>query len=957
MVGVRPGEKVIVGLVVALMFVAWAGLALGQSSIDALLFARFGVELLPLLYVLLGVLSAVVSLVVTGLLQRTPSRSLFVIIPLILAALLLLGRFSVSSGTAAVYGALWLLAGVALLVQGFYLWGIAGLVTDTRQAKRLFPLFAAGGIAGAAMGGLVTGPLAAWLGAENLLLVWAASLVAVAALARRLVGRHAAPVSAMSRHGWRPLHAIRQGWQVMWGSAMLRWLAVAALLFSVLLYLLYLPFSGAAAERFPDAGRLAGFLGTFTGVATVMALLVSVLVAPRLFAGWGAPSVVVGYGVVYVAGFALLVFDSSFISLAAVRFVQLIAMQGLANSAWETMINVTPPERRDQARAFINGLPAQAGTALAGVLLLIGEESVGQSVLFTVGFSLALVATFASWRAKRGYPGAVVETLRAGRPNVFDGSPLSLMDAAAIEALLSAVTDHDPRVRRVAVEMLDSLPGPSRSEPMRGAMGDTDATVREAALRSVVITGEKGLLSDVIGMLTDAAAEVRLAATQAIGELGGDTASLRPLIDDPDPMVRAQAAIWVSRDDPTVLGSVLAPMSIDPDDRLRAIAIDAIGRSSGGEALRLVAARRDDPSPMVRIAAARGLAAIDPERSLPSLVRMLADRDPEVLSEVATAIGQVGVAALPAVADALDRSETETGAQLALGKLPHRRIAGRIRWFAERQVAQSRQDAELAAAIVVNGDERWILLRDSLMALSLREAGNAVRAAALLVEESPLREVLDNLGSEDTAQRAGAIELIDSSQEAGILRPLIPILEGKDVTLDRPPFAKLQNHHDSWIRRCVEFATTPGDEMARTLATLNLMERVLFLRKVPLFAGLAPQELERIAEVAEEEAHGDGDTIDVEGEPGTDMHIVVSGAVVVTRNGSDVARRGQGEVVGEMAIIADQPRMASLVADGDVRLLTIGRRQFTAILRERPDTALAVMRVLVQRLAERDSRL
>ena len=145
--------------------------------------------------------------------------------------------------------------------------------------------------------------------------------------------------------------------------------------------------------------------------------------------------------------------------------------------------------------------------------------------------------------------------------------------------------------------------------------------------------------------------------------------------------------------------------------------------------------------------------------------------------------------------------------------------------------------------------------------------------------------------------------------------------------------------------------------MARTLATLNLMERVLFLRKVPLFAGLAPQDLERIAEVAAEDAYGDGDTIDVEGEPGTDTHIVVSGAVVVTRNGSEVARRGQGEVVGEMAIIADQPRMASLVADGDVRLLTIGRRQFTAILRERPDTALAVMRVLVQRLAERDSRL
>jgi CRP-like cAMP-binding protein len=145
--------------------------------------------------------------------------------------------------------------------------------------------------------------------------------------------------------------------------------------------------------------------------------------------------------------------------------------------------------------------------------------------------------------------------------------------------------------------------------------------------------------------------------------------------------------------------------------------------------------------------------------------------------------------------------------------------------------------------------------------------------------------------------------------------------------------------------------------MARTLATLNLMERVLFLRKAPLFAGLAPQDLERIAEVAAEDAYGDGDTITAEGDPGAETYIVVSGSVVVTHNGSEIARRGEGSVVGEMAIIADQPRTASLVASGEVRLLTIARRQFTAILRERPDTALAVMRVLVQRLAESESRL
>jgi CRP-like cAMP-binding protein len=58
-------------------------------------------------------------------------------------------------------------------------------------------------------------------------------------------------------------------------------------------------------------------------------------------------------------------------------------------------------------------------------------------------------------------------------------------------------------------------------------------------------------------------------------------------------------------------------------------------------------------------------------------------------------------------------------------------------------------------------------------------------------------------------------------------------------------------------------------------------------------------------------------------------------------------------VIGEMAVITSQPRMAALVAKGPVRLLTIARRQFESILRERPETSLAVMRVLCQRLAER----
>lgn len=148
--------------------------------------------------------------------------------------------------------------------------------------------------------------------------------------------------------------------------------------------------------------------------------------------------------------------------------------------------------------------------------------------------------------------------------------------------------------------------------------------------------------------------------------------------------------------------------------------------------------------------------------------------------------------------------------------------------------------------------------------------------------------------------------------------------------------------------------------MTRTLATLSPMERVLFLRKVALFAELPPPDLQPIAAVAEEHAFTDGDTIAHQGDPGDVMHIIVSGDVSVVQSGPGtsgdgervVAVRSSGDVVGEMAVITNEPRIAGLVARGDVRVLSIDRPQFESILRERPETALGVIRVLCQRLAE-----
>jgi CRP-like cAMP-binding protein len=135
------------------------------------------------------------------------------------------------------------------------------------------------------------------------------------------------------------------------------------------------------------------------------------------------------------------------------------------------------------------------------------------------------------------------------------------------------------------------------------------------------------------------------------------------------------------------------------------------------------------------------------------------------------------------------------------------------------------------------------------------------------------------------------------------------------------------------------------------------MERIVYLKRASLFADLSPADLKRVADITHEHFYTDGEIIAGQGEQGDEMYIIISGQVKVVAEQADgvqheLAVRKPGEVVGEMSIVSQEPRMATLAAAGDVRTLTIEQKQFEGILRERPETRLAVLRVLCERLKE-----
>ncbi len=86
------------------------------------------------------------------------------------------------------------------------------------------------------------------------------------------------------------------------------------------------------------------------------------------------------------------------------------------------------------------------------------------------------------------------------------------------------------------------------------------------------------------------------------------------------------------------------------------------------------------------------------------------------------------------------------------------------------------------------------------------------------------------------------------------------------------------------------------------------------------------------------------------------MYVIMEGEVEIL-DGSDVLETaGPGSIVGELALIDDEPRSATVVAKSDSRVVPVDRRRFQYMVQETPNFALAVMKVLADRLRKKNIR-
>ncbi len=140
------------------------------------------------------------------------------------------------------------------------------------------------------------------------------------------------------------------------------------------------------------------------------------------------------------------------------------------------------------------------------------------------------------------------------------------------------------------------------------------------------------------------------------------------------------------------------------------------------------------------------------------------------------------------------------------------------------------------------------------------------------------------------------------------------------------------------------------------------MSTVDVLREVWLFSGLDEQQLEAVSSFTFQKRFSPGELIVEEGRTGNGMYAIISGNVEAvkalgTEQERTVNRLGTGEVFGEMALLGEWPRTASVRAVDQVECLGIDRWVFLTQLERHPQAGIKLLQILAQKLRDSDARL
>ncbi|HVD01192.1 MAG TPA: Npt1/Npt2 family nucleotide transporter [Candidatus Dormibacteraeota bacterium] len=876
---------------------------------------------------------------------------------------------------------------VAFEVLMIQFWAFVGQYFDIQEAKRVYPVIAAGSGLGYIFAGALTTVVAEVSGQPELLVLgWAAGCAASVPIAAAISRRLRRPVSLDVGDPFGPeegvvvagtLHGLRDAF----GYLQVSRLVLALVLLGTVLLVVMRVSDYLVALVFVDSTRNVTELSVLLGNAWMLSYLVQIAlglwVTPWLLARAGIKNAILALPVATLAGFSLVALSPR---LAAALFLFVVRnglQTGVDDPARNVLDGALPEQVRPRLALLQDNLVLPGSAALTGIGLAVIAAFFGSaSVLFLawLGIVVALLFLACALWVRGLYVGAVFQRLRSHTLSLDDLElAVGLRSLGEVSELRGYLAGDDPEIRRFAATALSRVSGEGFAELAPELVLSADPALRRLAFE-----------------------------LSPAGALGEDLLAIGAA--DRDPWVVAAAAVAGSRSRPPWArsGELLARLRHSPGAPGRSAA--AWAASFTGE-LEPVQAALADPRAAVRLEAVRSLGRMRSETpgTARSLLTRIGDKDLEVRRETLRQLGRwaapaaaaedlgpllveclgtgdpvsqhlageaISVQCPAALEAALPLLEGEPRIAVAVLEAIFR--SGRVEMIA---AATRRLEAALAAGELSadhshrlgrfgrlggpgSEDQRWAGLRVALD--DHREQTIEVCLAALrsLHDKRGFARVERGLRSGDPAARAVAIETLLNFGPPRLVEPLARLLDpGRlEVGAARPlrevEIGKLEKHPHEWVRRAV--ADVGGGRQ-------ESMKDLVALKGVPLFATLSLEQLASIDRLMVTRSYEAGEQIFKWGDLSSELYVVLQGSVRIHRDqgGRQVtlARLGPNSFMGEMAPFTDEPRSAGAEAVEPTTVRVLRKDRLGAILHEHPEVLMEVIKNLSRRLMVANTQL
>lgn len=821
------------------------------------------------------------------------------------------------------------------------------------------------------------------------------------------------------------MDGLRSSIRYLRGSRLGRLMVLSALFMVTSLFVSQYIYSSLFLTAYPNSDDLASFFGKFLAGANALELVLEIAITPLLLRRFGIANTNLVHPMLTLAAFTSLGFSPGLGTAIFARLNRETLENALAAPVRNLIFNALPARLRGRMRAFLEGMVVYSGMAIAGLFLMLWEhlhpDEIGASpVLCGGGFFLACCFLLTNMRMKRDYLEQLLVAIREGRVELsHTSSTLETLPSRKLVQLWNGLASSSAQLP-ILEELSRALLERNILKPLQESFDHGDARVRFVCLQSLASLGPVQADLYLRKALADASPRIRLHALRNLPPAAGTL--VNGLLADPDPEVRAEAAARCQPVHEATLKDMLR--SDRPAYRLAALsrlpgslldfARTAVGGPHSGEvqaALKTLCRLEAPPSleelsrlfrsPVARVRLEVLKALVDGRdqvgvEQMELLYQGLSDQDREVRQTTVSRFVALGVSGKALLENALGSPESHLchSAIRALSQLSAEEarplFAQESIRRAKRAWLHSLEAAKLEQRVGAESEKEGggatpeeflvLALRDS----AARDLSTCFRLLEVLEEPKVVRSVEKVLRFAHARIRADALEVLSNLGVRESTAILVHLLEEGDI-IEReralagrvpPPrerrtlLGQLESCNDRWLRLAA-FACLGEDGFGEDVEPGSgadqreegvLMEHLLMLQSVPLFAAMTLEQLEAIHLCLTEQHYTREELIFSEGDVGDEMYIVVEGEVEIlikleTPEPFLLATVGPGSYFGEMAILDNEPRSAAARVSKEARLLVLKGEQLKELVYVMPEIAFTIFKVLSERLRRSDRRL